>query len=347
MMLDIVTNRVWLLSRFQQEKTRMVWPIFYVLLLVGFLSATLTGCKQGYVEPYTLRCSFDRTAENSITVRWILTNHSDHKIWYPCQFGIGNIVYKAPEDAPPYIFLVPRATMMAVSGLFDTPPMSTGIILESRPLIQVAPLEPGQKSEGQITISLPFTVKEIDLESIGGRYPNPFTPWPEEKELMEEVEKEAREAGGFVVYPHMKKIRKIKRFQMIMQVYRLPEGVPRIRTFLDNIFHMSASDYKMTKAQEKNTLLPDVIWELPKPWDLVDIEPVVHGRYFGNCLIHCRRRSYLKLEDLSEWVISPIYKVDWPVGEHPRVGLRPGLSHLPDVLAPKRSYSRKLVYSSE
>lgn len=115
----------------------------------------------------------------------------------------------------------------------------------------------------------------------GGR-PNPFA-------LREETEEMSVALS-----------RRISGFQMAVQVYRLPDAVVR------------------EARREHATLDGSVIVYKNMRAGLLVLKPEL-GTYYAEVLSQCDRR-YPRISDLSEWSVSPVYRVDWPVSlKHPRV----------------------------
>lgn len=116
--------------------------------------------------------------------------------------------------------------------------------------------------------------------------PNPFTPWG---------------AGNYEVPIEEGREEKVSSFQMGVQVFRLPEGL--------------VADYEKERFAGRGRIIVS-------SWDTVK-QSVACGRYWAVCLSQVENRS-VETTDFADWVLSPVYRVEWPVGSHPPVGLKIG-----------------------
>lgn len=188
-----------------------------------------------------------------------------------------------PDDDLPVMFLVPGARMMSVAALFSMLPHRLGME-EGCAMAELARVAPGGSIGGTSEVIVPFTWKDPPNS---GR-PNPFTPWG---------------AGNYKVHLAESKVERITGFQMAIQVYRLPETL--VASYRDR--YPTTSDHLI------------IVNDHP-PLDMIE-GCEISGKYWASALTRVENRMS-EIGDFAEWVVSPIYKVDWPVGEHPPVGLK-------------------------
>jgi len=182
--------------------------------------------------------------------------------------------------------------MMSVAGLYSPLPDYLGHD-EGWPVAELVRVKAGDLLTGTTQVALPFVSDVSDP----GLHPNPFTPWG---------------AGDFKVpFRTSERVRQITSFQMALQAFSLPQEV---------VSYWRDTNEQFPSSGDRETL---VVRDSMIDMDLIENaseHSAEFGKYWASCLLSVRNR-YPRTTDLSRWVVSPIYKVEWPVGQHPPIGI--------------------------
>ena len=249
-----------------------------------------TVTAEGAFAAQWLKCSFGEVKDGKMRVDWEFRNVSGTDVWIPVKFDVTE--RPRPQSELPFMFLVPGGRVLSVAGMFSKD-YSVHVDEEGWPKVELVRVASGDSITGHSTVALPFT-----WEDRPDNRPNPFTSWRTRNSAPPPFDVE--------ILTKAMEIRRITGFQMAMQVYRLPHEV----------ITDSRSDYPPHGPAIGDDRL---IISGNLPFDVIkDCEE--SGRYWASSLARIENR-WVRITDFAEWVLSPVYAVDWPVGTHPPVGV--------------------------